>query len=184
MAFLGRPTLALGTPVRTAPTSPGTVTLTLRILLFIDLLERCMVKDCEGAAKAPIFQLSAEIWSTDRDEPPGTFPISRDQVLFPVLFNQFSNQIRNRRVLGDEITNAQALPDSPSTFMIVVNDTMTVAEGQLNEDWGPFPPPGKPPLKLTLDEVFLRVYLASLFSAWNTIDTRDSDVQTGQFFGP
>ncbi len=61
---------------------------------------------------------------------------------------------------------------------------MTVRESQLNEDWGAFPPPGAPPLPTTRDEVFLRVYLASLFSAWRNIDTKDSNVETGQFFGP
>lgn len=184
MAFLGKPNLMLGTPSRTGPTTPGTVRIDFTIPLFIDLLEICMVKSCDDAQAAPIFQLSGEIWSTDRDEPPGTWPITPDQILFPILFHQFSNEIRDRRVLGQEIANAARVPNDPNTFLVNITDFMDVAESALNEDWGPFPPFRKPPSKKTEDEMFLRVYLASLFSAWQTIDTKDSDIQTGQFFGP
>ena len=61
---------------------------------------------------------------------------------------------------------------------------MTVEEWRLNEDWGPFPPPRGRALDVTRDEVFLRAQLASLFSAWEVISTKDSIVATGQFFGP
>jgi hypothetical protein len=166
------------------------VDISFSIPLFIDLLERCMVKNCDDAGKAPIFQILAEIWSTDRNEPIGTYPLGRDRVLFTVLFHPpgggpNSGQTISRRIFGEEISQAHAVDSDPGRFLIRIDDTMPeVRESQLNEDWGPFPPPGKPPLKTTQDEVFLRVYLSSLFSAWNTIDTQDSDVQTGQFFGP
>ncbi|MBI5676879.1 MAG: hypothetical protein HZC48_13850 [Nitrospirae bacterium] len=181
MAFLGRPNLGLGTPSRTAPTELGTVTISYRIPLFIDLLEKCFIKNCDDSVNAPIFQLNAEIWSTDRGENILTaLPCTRDRSLFEILFqgNRFY------RVRGDEILNASPVSGNPYAFQIIVEGSMTVNENQLNEDWGPFPPPGKPPTRKTRDEVFLRVYLASLFSAWQTIHTVDSHVETGQFFGP
>ncbi len=183
MAFLGSPTLSLGAPSRPSPTSPGKVTFDFKIPLFIDLLEKCMVQTCD-AGKAPIFQLSAEIWLSDTNEPKGTIPVTRNQPLFHVLFDVPGTPVRFRRVLGDEISNATPVTGAPSLFLLVVDGTMAVNESQLNEDWGPFPPPGAAPSQITRDEVFLRAYLGSLFSAWQTIDTKDSAVQVGQFFGP
>src|SRR5262245_37708005 len=84
---------------------------------------------------------------------------------------------RFRRVQGDGITATVPLPNDPTTFLFP-RDSMTVADSLLNEDWGPFPPPGAAPLPVMRDELFLRVYLASLFSAWQLIQTIGSDVET------
>jgi hypothetical protein len=184
MAFLSRPGLGLGTPSRPSPPAPGSVPITVRIPLFIDLLERCTVEHCD-AGRAPIFEITAEVWSTDRNEPKGTVPITPDRPLFPVIFRPRPGvQTRFRRVQGSEITAADPVPNDPTLFQFVINDGMTVPEALLNEDWGPFPLPGTSPLPVTRDELFLRVYLASLFSAWQIIQTIDSDVESGQFFGP
>lgn len=185
MAFLGRPTLVLGSPSRPSPSAPGTVRIEYTIPLFIDVLERCFVKHCDEALPAPMFELTAEIWSSDKNEPRGTFPITRDQVLFPVAFHPGgASTTPFRRISGEEIAGAFPVPGSASAFQLTISDGMTVAENALNEDWGPFPPPGAPAKAFTRDEVFLRVYLASMFSAWQRISSIDSEIATGQFFGP
>lgn len=188
MAFLGRPTLTLGTPSRPSPTSPGSVTFSCTIPLFFDFLERCFIKSCDDAKNAPVFQIIAEIWSTDRDDPITTFPRGQDQRLLTARFpNPLvpPTQAPFLKIFGQEILNASPVTGDPMTFSMnpVPGTTNTVPESSLNEDWGPWPVPGKPNMT-SLDEVYLRATLSSLFSAWQPIHTMDSPIVTGQFYGP
>jgi hypothetical protein len=181
MAFLGRPSLGLNTPSRPSPTSPGTVRVDIEVPLFVERLEGCFVRACPDAVRDPIYQLQAEIWSSDRGEPVGTLPMHEG-----VLVRWFWSSINShfRRVVAGDLADAAAVSGNPSLGLLLLRDTATLAESALNEDWGPFPPPGKRPLQRTRDELFLRVYLASVFSSWQTIQTIDSNIETGQFFGP
>ncbi len=182
MAFLGKPKLGFGTPFRPSPTAPGTVEARIEIPLFIELLERCFVANCDGVAKAPMFQIVAEVWSTDRNEPIGTAPIGPDRNLFTWFWALPGTNFK--RVSGQDVSSANAVTGDPTKFLFNLTDKSNVAESSLNEDWGPFPPPSKPPIKQTEDELFLRVYLSSIFSAWQTVQTIDSDIVKGQFYGP
>src|SRR5690349_17014044 len=76
MAFLGRPSLGLNTPSRPSPTSPGTVRVDIAIPLFFERLEGCFVRACPDALRDPIYQIQAEVWSSDVNEPIGTFPMN------------------------------------------------------------------------------------------------------------
>lgn len=181
MAFLGRPRLTFASPQRSAPTSPGIVPTKIEIPFFVETLERCFIRNCNDSIHAPIFQIVAEIWSTDRSEPRGTAPIGRDRELFK--WHWTGTDSIYKRISGQQIVDAAAT-DNAHIFIIQLNNERNVGESSLNEDWGPFPPSGKSPLVQTEDELFLRVYLSSLFSAWSTIQTMDSDIVKGQFFGP
>lgn len=181
MAFLGRPNLSFGTPHRSSPTSPGSVPTKIEVPFFVETLERCFIRGCDDSVNAPVFEIVASIWSTDRSEPAGTSPIGRDRELFKWYWTGIDSIYK--RISGQQILDAVAT-NRPHVFGIYLNNERAQSESSLNEDWGPFPPPGKSPLVQTQDELFLRVQLSSLFSAWSVIQTVDSNIVNGQFFGP
>lgn len=183
MGYLGQPRLILGTPSRPGPTSPGTVKVNIEIPLFVERLERCFAAGCAEAVRDPMYEIRAEVWSSDRSEPTGTTPLPLgDKEQFEWRWTL--NGSAYRRVAAGELVSAVAVTGSSSTLRLDLNDVRDIPENLLNEDWGPFPPPGRPALATTRDELFLRVYLSTLFSGWQVIQTIDSKVVTGQFFGP
>ena len=183
MAFLGRPSLGLNTPSRPSPTSPGTVRVDIAIPLFFERLEGCFVRTCPEAVRDPIYQIQAEVWASDVNEPAGTVPINApNSLLFRWTWS--ANNSTVKRIVAGDIASGSAVSGNPSLRLLNLSDTATLAESSLNEDWGPFPPAGKPALKQTRDELFLRVYLSTVFSSWQPIQTIDSNIETGQFFGP
>ncbi|PYS98806.1 MAG: hypothetical protein DMF63_14555 [Acidobacteria bacterium] len=181
MAFLGRPQLGLNTPTRPSPTSPGSVRVDIAVPLFVERLEGCFARACPDAVRDPIYQLNAEIWSSDRNEPALTYPLFEGVLVRWVWANTGSSF---KKVAAGDLASVSPVSGNPGLGVITFQDTATLPEGALNEDFGPFPPPGGKPLKQTRDELFLRVYLASVFSAWQTIQTIDSNIETAQFFGP
>jgi hypothetical protein len=188
MAFLSFAKLNIDEPSRPAPTKPGSVKMKIRTELIVERLDRCFAALCPDTANDPMFQVEAEIWGADRkDEPPGTIPLPLgDKKLFQWFWQPSANASGGwaRKVKAGELAQASPASGSSNSFLLVLEDETTVAESWLNEDWGPFPPPGFPPSDQTRDEIFLRVYLSSIFSNWQRIQTIDSRIVTGQFFGP
>lgn len=183
MAYLGAPKLILGKPEREAPNKPGTANVRIEIPLFVERLERCFALSCNEAVRDPIYEIRAEVWSSDRNEPFGTIPLPLgDRVQF--AWRWTINNSNSRRIAAGELTAAAAVTGSPSILRLDLNDARDVEEHLLNEDHGPFPPPGKSAPMVTRDELFLRVYLSTVFSSWQVIQTIDSSIVTGQFYGP
>jgi len=184
MAFLNQPTLSLGSPVSVG-NAPGVVGVTFSVGLVVERLERCFAKICDDAASDRIYEITAEIWSKDdNSEPVGTLPIRNAPVVFWRWGTNHVNDPAAKRVLASDLENASPIVGSPSKFQLTFNETGRVAERSLNEDFLLKPPPGKPATALSRDELFLRVYLSTVFSGWQVIQTIDSQVVTGQFFGP
>jgi hypothetical protein len=187
MAYLAVPQLEIGEPVRPGPTEPGRSSLNFKVHLFVERLDRCFAKICSDAENDPMFQIEVEIWGADRREPPGTIPLPLgDKKLFKWFWNSTSSAPGGwaRKILAGELSEATPTVGSSSTFQLIFKDEGQVPEAWLNEDWGPFPPPQKPPLEQTRDEIFLRAHLSSIFSNWQRIQSVDSNIVTGQFFGP
>ncbi len=183
MAFLGKPTFELGAPVSVG-NGPGIVEVRFSIPLFVERLERCFSKVCDEAKDDTIFAVTAEIWSHDDDtEPFGTFPISNRSILTWRWFGNTSGGAVSRNVRVNELGSGTTVVGSPGRTLLNLSDSGKVLESLLNEDFGPRPPRDKPAPYVGRDEVYLKASLASVFSGWQVIQTINSEVKTGDFFG-
>lgn len=187
MAYLAVPRLRIDEPLRPAPTKPGSVKLSFTIDLLVERLDRCFAQLCSDAEHDPIFQIEVEVWGADRKEPAGTIPLPlADKKLFQWFWTPTPASAGGwaRKVAAGELSQASPVTGRPSEFQLALENEGTVPEAWLNEDWGPFPPPNIPPSDQTRDEIFLRAHLSSIFSSWQRIQSIDSKIVTGQFFGP
>ena len=165
MAFLGRPDFILESVTRAPSAKTGMVTYSFAISLFAEALELCLAKLCDDVAEEPMWEITAEVWGSDA----GEFFRGRDDLRFSVPLTDFGTNFL--RVTGAQMLSQGQLVSGSRKRVLTLTGTRHMPEGWFNED-----SPGT-------DELYMRVYLSSVFTSWQVIQTIDSRIQTGDFRG-